>query len=277
MFRDRNFTITSVAAGTLTFGLLGVFLPLTLYLQSVLGMSALAAGLTIAPMSLMAMVLAPFTGRLADRIGGKYILIASFVLFATGIGLVVASTEPDPDRWDFLAGLIIAGFGMGGIFAPLQTVAMRNIPPRLAGAAAGVQNTIRQLGGVVGGAAVGAVLQNRLADAMHEQAQARADQLPPGTRARFVAGFDDAGAGGLEVGGHDSGKLPIPKGLPEPLAEQLGRLAHAVYTHGFVDAMHVTLALPIAVIAVSAVLCLGLRRRRRAAAADTAEERPAAR
>ncbi|MBO0890678.1 MAG: DHA2 family efflux MFS transporter permease subunit, partial [Acidothermales bacterium] len=237
VFRDRNFSVTSFVAAALTFGMLGIFLPLTIYLQSVLGLSALAAGLTIAPMPVMSMLLAPFTGRLADRIGGKYILMAGLFLFAGGVGLVVATTAADSGRWDFLAGLLVAGAGMGCVFAPMQTVAMHDIPPRLAGSASGVQNTIRQLGGVIGGAAVGALLQNRLGVSLHDQAQQRAGALPSRLRPRFVAGFDDAAARGLQVGSGQSGtKLSLPKGVPQSVIEQLQRVAHEVFTHGFVDA-----------------------------------------
>src|SRR5205085_4098946 len=134
------------------------------------GLSALQAGLTIAPQALVAMVVAPWTGRLSDRIGGKYILLTGLVLFAAGMSLVDWRAAPDSTWLTFLPAFILAGFGMGCIFAPLNTVAMRNIEPRLAGAAAGVLNTTRQLGGVVGSAGVGAVLQNRLATALRAAA-----------------------------------------------------------------------------------------------------------
>ncbi|MQA80678.1 MAG: DHA2 family efflux MFS transporter permease subunit [Streptosporangiales bacterium] len=264
VFRDRNFTLTSIVAAALTFGMLGIFLPLTIYLQTVLDLTALEAGLTIAPMPLVAMVLAPLAGRLADRIGGKYLLVAGLLLFAGGIGAVVATTGPDSGRWDFLAGLLVAGLGMGFIFAPLQTVSMRDIPPRLAGSASGVQNTIRQLGGVIGGAVVGAVLQNRLASALHDQAQAHAAQLPAPFRDRFVDGFDRAASGGLQLGTGQSGAdIDLPKDLDPQTAEQVGRLAHDVFVQAYVDAMHPTLAVPIAVLAAAGLACLGISRHRR--------------
>jgi len=74
---------------------------------------------------------------------------------------------------------VVAGLGMGCIFAPMVTVAMRNIEPRMAGAASGVLNTVRQVGLVIGTAAVGALLQNRLVSAMADPASARSAALPP--------------------------------------------------------------------------------------------------
>ena len=67
---------------------------------------------------------------------------------------------------------------MGGTFAPLTTVAMREVEPRMAGAASGMLNTVRQVGSVIGTAAVGALLQNRLASSLVSQATIRSAALP---------------------------------------------------------------------------------------------------
>ena len=120
---------------TLSIGMLGIFLSLTIYLQSALGFSALKAGLTLAPSSLVMIFAAPFLGKLADKTGGKYILICGLTLFAVGMGWVVLIATPHSAWYDFLPALIVAGLGMGGTFAPLTTVAMREVDPRMAGAA----------------------------------------------------------------------------------------------------------------------------------------------
>jgi MFS family permease len=137
-------------------------LPLTLYLQSQLGFSPLKAGLTMAPASLMSGLAAPFAGRLADR-GGKYLLMSGLVLYAAGLVLIVTIAGPASQWYDLLPGFLVAGLGIGCTMSPMQTIATRNVDPRLAGAASGVLNTIRQTGSALGGAIVLAVLQNRLA------------------------------------------------------------------------------------------------------------------
>jgi len=76
LFRNRNFSLMNWTGTAMAFGMQGIFIPITIYTQSVLGMSALQSGLTIAPMSLAAMVVAPFAGRFSDRLGGKYLLMA---------------------------------------------------------------------------------------------------------------------------------------------------------------------------------------------------------
>src|SRR5207253_9679150 len=85
LFQDRNFAIMNWVGAVLNFGMIGLFLPLTIYLQSALGFSAIKAGLTLVPMSLVSMVVAPYAGRLADRIGGKYIVMCGLSLFAAGM------------------------------------------------------------------------------------------------------------------------------------------------------------------------------------------------
>jgi len=245
--------------GTLSIGMLGIFLPLTIYLQSALGFSALKAGLTLMPSSLVMIILAPGLGKLTDKIGGKYILISGLSLFAIGMGWVVLVANTHSTWYDFLAPLIVAGIGMGGTFAPLTTTAMREIQPRLAGAASGVMNTTRQVGSVIGTAAVGALLQNRLAAALTSEATARSAALPPQFRAPFIRGFQQAAASGL-AGGSGSSSVSVPRGTPASLAAELQRLGAEVFSVGYVHAMRWTMVMPIAVVALAAVSCIGIRR-----------------
>jgi EmrB/QacA subfamily drug resistance transporter len=270
LFRNRNFTLMNWVSFTLSIGMLGIFLPFTIYLQSALGFSALKAGLTMAPSSLVMIAVAPFLGRLTDKIGGKYILISGLSLFAIGMAWAVLRATPDATWQDFLAPLIVAGLGMGGTFAPLTTVAMRQVDPRMAGAASGMLNTVRQVGSVIGTAAVGALLENRLVASLTSEATSRSAGLPAQVRETFIAGFHQAAATGLLSGGPVSSGAANPR-VPPALAAELQRLAAEVFTHGYVTAMRWTMVLPIAVVALAAASCLALKRdgvQDRAAAPD---------
>jgi nitrate/nitrite transporter NarK len=86
----------------ISFGVLSLLLPIGIYLQSVRGFSAMTAGLTLAPMSLVAMFTAPFAGRMADRIGGKYILMTGITVFAIGFGALRLVAGPDSTWINFL-------------------------------------------------------------------------------------------------------------------------------------------------------------------------------
>ncbi|MFI1509487.1 DHA2 family efflux MFS transporter permease subunit [Streptomyces sp. NPDC020597] len=162
LFKDRNFTVMTVLVGLISIAMLGLVLPFNLYLQSVLHMSAMKAGLVLAPSSVVSMALGPFAGRLADRVGGKPLLLAGLTLYACGIAAIAAIAGPATPWYAFLPATLLTGLGIGCTVAPMSTEAMRRIPPHLAGAASGVNNTVRQTGSVIGAATVSALLQNRL-------------------------------------------------------------------------------------------------------------------
>jgi EmrB/QacA subfamily drug resistance transporter len=261
VFRDRNFSVMNWVSGVLAIGMMGIFLPFTIYLQSDLGFSALKAGLAIAPASLISMFVAPVAGRMTDKIGGKYILMSGLLLFGGGMGWLALIATPASSWQSFLAPLIVAGFGMGCVFAPLVTVAMRNIEPQMAGAASGMLNTVRQVGLVIGTAAVGALLQNRLVADMTNQAKTRAAALPSQVRGRFLTEIQNSASNGIQVGAGQNGGVTKQSGLPAQVAAEVARIGHDVFTFGYVQAMRTTMLLPVILLAVGAVSCLALRER----------------
>ncbi|MCW2913881.1 MAG: hypothetical protein JWN52_1949 [Actinomycetia bacterium] len=262
LFRDRNYTVMNFVSAAVSVGMIGIFLPMTIYLQSVLGYSALKAGLVMAPASLVSMFLAPVAGRLSDKIGGKYLLMGGLTLYGLGTAWIIAIADVDTDWPAFIAPFIVTGVGIGGVFAPMATMAMRNVEPRMAGAASGVMNTIRQIGSVVGSASVGAVMQNQLASSLKDEAAKRSANLPAAYRGHFVDGFQHAAKGGLEVGAGQKGITQhLPANVSPDIATQLEHLAGQVFSHGFVDAMKPTMGLPIVVVLIGAAACFGIKRR----------------
>jgi EmrB/QacA subfamily drug resistance transporter len=264
LFRDRNFTIMNFVGAAVSVGMVGMFLPLTIYFQSVLGFSALKAGLVMAPPSLVSMFLAPFAGRLSDRFGGKFILMSGLTLYGIGMAWVVALAQVGTHWPTFVPALVVVGIGIGGVFAPMATEAMRGVEPRMAGAASGVNNTIRQIGSVIGSASMGAILQNRLAVSLQHEAAIRAGQIPPQARGPFVASFKNAAKSGLEVGAGQSGAAQhLPPNIPKDVAARIGQIAKAVFDQGFVTAMKPTMTLPIVVVMVAAASCFAMKRHQR--------------
>ncbi|MFE9364006.1 MFS transporter [Streptomyces sp. NPDC006978] len=83
--------------------------------------------------------------------------------YAAGIIAIACVAAPGAAWFAFVPATLLTGLGVGCIIAPMSTEAMRNVPRHLAGAASGVNNTVRQIGSVIGAAAVGALLQGRLA------------------------------------------------------------------------------------------------------------------
>ena len=247
----------TVVMAAMGFAILGLYLPLTIYMQSVLGLSAIDAGITLAVQPLVTMFTSGVAAALSQRVNGKYLLIPGLIALAAGSGYIDWAAQAGSGRWDFTPGLIVSGLGMGFIWTPVFSIGTRDLPAHLGGAASGVINTIQELGGVLASAIVGAFLQNRLALSLHDKAVAASGQLPEAYRADFVNGFSHAARTGFEVGAGQSGaSLQLPA--------QVQAIAHSVFTHAFVDAMHPTLVLPIAVLLVAAATTFFVRTRSRA-------------
>jgi EmrB/QacA subfamily drug resistance transporter len=260
IYTDRNFAVMSGVIAAISFGMLGLFLPLVIFLQSVLDLSALQAGLVLAPMSLASIASAPFAGRLADRYGGKDTLVTGLVLWAGGIALVLWSIRIYDQRSELIIGLIIAGFGLGMTFAPLQTIAMRNVQPQVASAAAGLMNTSRQLGALLGSAVTGALLQVHLATQLGPSARTNVDALPEHFRQYVLDGFEKAAATmkGLEVGAGQSG-AHIPADVPSSVRPAIEQVGLKTFHEAYIPAMRATLLIPVIVLAIAVIGALFVR------------------
>ncbi|WP_055490823.1 MFS transporter [Streptomyces sp. TP-A0356] len=254
LFRSRNFaTMTGVIAIT-GFGMLGTFLPLTIYLQSILQMSPLRAGLTIAAMPLTSTLVAGVAGKLADRYGGRNFLVAGLLLFASGVVLLGALSTPDAGTWRLIGPLAVIGLGTGMIFAPLFSVAFADLDPQLSGAASGVINTAQELGGLIATAVVGAILQARLVAGMRDWVDRQALAVPESGRAQFRAAFDPLTSGAVDV--TTSGPAAIPQGTnPEQV-----RAAMSAFADAFVSAMRDSYAAPAVILLLGVVVALFSRR-----------------
>jgi EmrB/QacA subfamily drug resistance transporter len=262
LFRDRNFAVLNLVGVTVSFGIVGMLLPLTIYLQSVLGFSALKSGLVLLPMALGSIITAGPAGVLADRVGGKYVLMSGLLAWAGGLLWVVAAADAGAGWAEVAAPLLLVGLGAGCTFAPMATEVMRNVPARLSGAASGVNNALRQVGSVLAGAVIGAVLQARLASSLTDEARDRAGELPAGYREPFVEGFADTGAAGADVGpAPGGGGAGLPADVPRDVATRIEDLGGQVFGDGFVAAMGPTISVAVAVLLAGAAACLVVSRR----------------
>jgi EmrB/QacA subfamily drug resistance transporter len=256
LFRDRNFSIMNFVGITVMFGVLGLFLPMTIYLQSVLGFTALKAGLVLIGLAVGAIVTAGPAGVLAQKLGAKYILTGGLLAFAGGMVWLMTVVDVGTSWTSLIGPLFVMGLGVGCTFSPMAAELMRNVPLRLSGAASGVSNALRQVGSVLAGAVIGAVLQAQLASSLAAQAAQRAAAVPPAFRARFVYGFAHASSKGLQVGAGQAGadqKLP---GVPAAVAQHIVAAGAQVFDHGYVSAMKPTLIVTAAALGVGAACCM---------------------
>src|SRR5512133_1867097 len=161
LFRVPTFTGAQITAFTISSGMFAQFLFLPLYLESVLGYSAVKTGVIFLPLSLVSFVVAPIAGRLSARfpvrlfLGGGLAVVGVALLLMRGLTLSSTASALIP-------GFVVGGIGIGLVNAPLAATAVSVVEPRRAGMASGINNTFRQIGIATGIAALGAIFQSRI-------------------------------------------------------------------------------------------------------------------
>jgi len=161
LFRNRSFLGVSFAGFAVTASAVTLVIFITLWLQSILGYSPLAAGVRMLPMTLVALATAPLAGRLSARVQARILLCIGLLL--VGGGLVSMTVIDASSRWTaILPGLVVVGAGMGLTQSPLASASVAIVPPAKAGMASGINSTFRQVGLATGIAALGAIFAHTI-------------------------------------------------------------------------------------------------------------------
>ncbi|MCX5043702.1 DHA2 family efflux MFS transporter permease subunit [Aldersonia sp. NBC_00410] len=163
LFRDRNFSLANVGISAMGAAVTAMMLPTFFYLQAVHGYSPTKSALVFAPMAVVTGIFAPLVGRLVDRTHPRIIPTFGFTLFALSLLWFTAVMNVDTPAWQLMLPAAFIGLANACIWAPLGATATHNLPMHQAGAGAGVYNTTRQVGSVLGSAGVGALITARMA------------------------------------------------------------------------------------------------------------------
>jgi EmrB/QacA subfamily drug resistance transporter len=195
LFGDRNFSISNFAISTMSFTATSMGFPIMLYAQLVRGYSPLRAAMLMVPMAVMSIVLAPIVGRFTDKVHPRVLTGAGFAVTAVAVFTISRTMTPDGPAWEILAAMALLGIGMAGIWAPLAATATRNLPMNLAGAGSGVYNATRQVGAVLGSAAIAVLIDSRIAAhglSGGAEPEGALQQLPAVVRSPFSHAMSDA-------------------------------------------------------------------------------------
>jgi EmrB/QacA subfamily drug resistance transporter len=163
LFRNGTFAGANVVILMVGLAMFGVFFFVSLYMQNILGFSAVQAGAAFLPMTVLIILVAPIAGKLSDRIGSRWLMTGGMTLL--GIQLLYYSTlGTTANFWDLLPALLIGGVGMALTMTPSAAAIIGSVPTDKAGVGSAVMNSMRQVGGSIGVALIGAIIAAKVGD-----------------------------------------------------------------------------------------------------------------
>jgi EmrB/QacA subfamily drug resistance transporter len=181
LFKNGTFTGANLTMMLVGLAMFGVFLYVSIYLQNILHYSAIQAGATFLPMTIFIVILAPIAGKLSDRIGSRWLM--GFGMTLVAVSLLVDSTfDQHSSFWNILPALILGGAGMACAMTPTTAAAMGSVSVDKAGVGSAVLNSMRQVGGSLGIAVMGAIIASYV----------HVSPRDPRAAAQFVQGFQKA-------------------------------------------------------------------------------------
>jgi EmrB/QacA subfamily drug resistance transporter len=189
LLRKPTFTGGLVAAFGVSASIFSLLTYLVIYVQNVLGYSAVATGVRFLFLSGASFVAAAIAGRLSERVPVKWLIGPGFLVLGVGL-LLIHGIQPDSSWTHLIPGLLVAGVGIGMINPPLASTAVGVVPVARAGMASGVNSTFRQVGIATGIAALGSIFSQRVGD------QVRPELASGHVPAQAVDGLTAALSGG---------------------------------------------------------------------------------
>ena len=189
----RVFALRGLAAGSINLFVVfavmfSLFLVLVQYLQAVLGYSALKAASGLLPMALMMMPLSTIAPTIAERIGFRRTLVTGMLLLAGGLALFATLADPDGGYLSVLPGILVLGAGVGLAMSPSTAAITSSLPEEKQGVASALNDTVREMGGAVGIALIGSVLNS----AYRTNVEPTAASLPPAVAEPVTEGIGGA-------------------------------------------------------------------------------------
>jgi MFS family permease len=163
LFRKPAFSGVSVGTFSIGAGMFAMFLYITIYMQSVIGMTPLQAGVRFLPLTLFAFIVPAATRNLVAKVPARVPLTIGLTMVGIGL-LLMRGAQPDSDWTTLLPGFIVSGFGIGLSNPSIASTALGVVPAARSGMASGINNTMRIAGVATGIAGLGAVFQSKISD-----------------------------------------------------------------------------------------------------------------
>jgi EmrB/QacA subfamily drug resistance transporter len=187
ILRTKTVTGANVTGFIMGTALFAMFLMLTLYMQQVLGYSAMKTGVAYLAVAGTAIIWSAVAAQLVTRVGVKPVLVAGMSFLTAGLVLFTQVSVHGSYVTDLLPGFLLIGVGVGFAFVPISIAALAGVEAAEAGLASGLINTSQQIGGALGIAALSTIATSRTEDAVGG-GTAVPDALVHGFTSAFVAG-----------------------------------------------------------------------------------------
>ena len=194
LLRTKTVAGANVAGFIMGTAMFSMFLMLTLYMQQVLGYSAMKTGVAYLAVAGTAIIWSGVAAQLVTRVGVKPVLVAGMAFLTAGLVFFTQVSVGGSYVTDLLPGFLLIGVGIGFSFVPISIAALAGVEPAEAGLASGLINTSQQIGGALGIAALSTIATSRTDDAVSAGA-AVPSALVDGFTDAFVAGAIIAGIG----------------------------------------------------------------------------------
>jgi MFS family permease len=166
IFRLRTVSGANVAGLILGTAVFAMFLMLTLYMQQVLGYSAMRTGVAYLAVAGTAIVWSALAAQLVNRVGVKPVLIAGMASLSAGLVYFTQVSVGGSYLGDLLPGFLLIAIGLGFSFVPISIAALAGVRPAEAGLASGLINTSQQIGGALGVAILSTIATSTTSDAV---------------------------------------------------------------------------------------------------------------
>jgi EmrB/QacA subfamily drug resistance transporter len=161
LFRNGTFAGANTVVLLVTLAMFGIFFFVSLYMQNVLGYSAVQAGAAFLPLTLLVVLVAPIAGRVSDRVGSRALMASGMTLVATQL-LYFSTLGAHESYWALVPGMLLGGFGMPAVMTPASAAALSGVRVDKAGVGSAVLNSSRQVGGSLGIALMGAIMVHEI-------------------------------------------------------------------------------------------------------------------
>jgi len=227
LFKNRTYTGANSVILLVALAMFGVFFFVSLYMQQVLGYSAVETGAAFLPMTVLIILVAPIAGKTSDRIGSRSLMTAGMVLIAVQL-FYFSTLGVDSTFWSLLPAFLVGGVGMALTMTPSAAAATRSVPVDKAGVGSAVLNAARQVGGAMGIAVMGAIMAREAGGERPPVGATLTNAQEAAFKAAFMDGFQSAllVAGVIAVAGAIVAFVVVrPHEREEPMQHEVTELA----------------------------------------------------